>query len=141
LQDKKKKKRDLKTGCLVVQPLRNNGGAYGPRGGAQVNIGNCDNIWAEWDHNPSMGEISSTVFGSNEVCPTTGWPFLQAGAFDTTSSSATNTGSNKATTTTTKKVAVILNEAGESANYILNDEGKMIMTGSFRKYSRVDLRK
>lgn len=136
LQDKKKKKkkRDLKTSCLVVQPLRNNGGAYGPRGGAQVNIGNCDNIWAEWDHNPSMGEISSTVFGGNEVCLTTGWPFLQAGAFDTTSSSATNTGSNKATTTT-KKVAVILNEAGESANYILKDEGKMIMTGSIPPHS------
>ena len=133
LQDKKTKKRDSKTSCLVVQPLRNNGGAYGPRGGAQVNIGNCDDIWAEWDHNPSMGEISSTVFGGNEVCLTTGWPFLQVGAFDTTSSSATYTGSNKATTS--KKVVVILNEAGESANYILKDEGKMIMTGSIPPHS------
>ena len=98
-----------------------------------MNIGNCDDIWAEWDHNPSMGEISSTVFGGNEVCLTTGWPFLQVGAFDTTSSSATYTGSNKATTS--KKVVVILNEAGESANYILKDEGKMIMTGSIPPHS------
>lgn len=28
--------------CLVVQPLQNDGGAYGPRGGAQVIIGSCD---------------------------------------------------------------------------------------------------
>jgi glucosylceramidase len=81
-----------------------------------------------------MGEISSTIFGGNELCLTTGWPFLQVGAFDTTSSSATYTGSNKATTTT-KKVAVILNEAGESANYILKDKGKMIMTGSIPPHS------
>ena len=27
--------------CVVAQPLRNNGGANGPRGGAQVNIGDC----------------------------------------------------------------------------------------------------
>lgn len=31
--------------CLVVQPLKNNGGAYGPRGGAQVNIGDCSHEW------------------------------------------------------------------------------------------------
>ena len=31
--------------CLVVQPLRNNGGAHGPRGGAQVNIGDCSHAW------------------------------------------------------------------------------------------------
>ena len=28
--------------CLVVFSLTNNGGAYGPRGGAQVTIGKCD---------------------------------------------------------------------------------------------------
>ena len=28
--------------CLSVKPLENNGGAYGPRGGAQVVIGNCN---------------------------------------------------------------------------------------------------
>lgn len=27
--------------CLVAQPLQNNGGAYGPRGGAQLIIGSC----------------------------------------------------------------------------------------------------
>ena len=28
--------------CLVAKPLKGNGGAYGPRGGAQVTIGNCE---------------------------------------------------------------------------------------------------
>jgi glucosylceramidase len=28
--------------CLAVKPLENNGGAYGPRGGAQLVLGSCD---------------------------------------------------------------------------------------------------
>ena len=36
---------DSQKSCLVVQPLMNDGGAYGPRGGAQVNIGNCEHPW------------------------------------------------------------------------------------------------
>ena len=31
--------------CIIVQQLENNGGAYGPRCGAQVNIGECDHPW------------------------------------------------------------------------------------------------
>lgn len=31
--------------CIVAQPLMNGGGAYGPRGGAQVNIGDCSRPW------------------------------------------------------------------------------------------------
>lgn len=34
--------------CLIIQPLRNNGGAYGPRGGAQVNIGDCSHSWVSY---------------------------------------------------------------------------------------------
>lgn len=36
---------DASKSCLVAQPLMNNGGAYGPRGGAQVNIGDCSHEW------------------------------------------------------------------------------------------------
>ena len=108
---------DAKTSCLVVQPLRNNGGAYGPRGGAQVNIGSCENPWAEWVFDTSTGEIYSTIFG-DDVCLTTGWPFLQAGAFDT--SATGNTG----------KAAVILNESGEAANYVFKNKESTLLTAS-----------
>lgn len=116
----KNSKADSKKSCLVAQPLRNNGGAYGPRGGAQVNIGSCEQVWAEWIIDPSTGEIYSTVFDEfgGEVCLTTGWPFLQVGAFDTS------------VTGNTAKTAVILNEAGESANYVFKDKGKTILTAS-----------
>ena len=42
-------------------------------------------LQAEWVVDPSTGEIYSTVFEEfgGEVCLTTGWPFLQVGAFDT----------------------------------------------------------
>jgi glucosylceramidase len=93
-------------------------GAYGPKGGAQVNIGGCKEPWAEWVYDPSTGEISSTVFGG-EVCLTTGWPFLQVGSFDTKDA----------------KVAVILNEAGESANYVFRNKGKTVVTASIPPHS------
>jgi glucosylceramidase len=93
-------------------------GAYGPKGGAQVNIGGCKEPWAEWVYDPSTGEISSTVFGG-EVCLTTGWPFLQVGSFDTKDA----------------KVAVILNEAGESANYVFRNKGKTVVTAFIPPHS------
>lgn len=34
-------KSDPSQSCLVIEPLKNEGGAYGPRGGAQVTVGNC----------------------------------------------------------------------------------------------------
>ncbi|KAL7539273.1 hypothetical protein ACHAXR_009163 [Thalassiosira sp. AJA248-18] len=118
-------KADSKKSCLVAQPLRNIGGAYGPRGGAQVNIGSCEQPWAEWVIDPSTGEIYSTVFDEfgGEVCLTTGWPFLQVGAFDT------------AATGNTARAAVVLNEAGESANYVFKDKGKTILTASIPPHS------
>jgi glucosylceramidase len=97
-------------------------GAYGPRGGAQINIGSCEASWAEWVFDTSVGEIYSLAFG-DDVCLTTGWPFLQAGAFDTSA------------TGNTAKVAVILNEAGEAANYIFKDKDTILLTASIPPHS------
>jgi hypothetical protein len=56
------------------------------------------------------------------VCATTGWPFLQVGAF------IGPDGKNKS--------VVILNEASESANYILrNEEGEVFLTNSIQSHS------
>ena len=100
-------------------------GAYGPRGGAQVNIGSCDEPWAEWVFDPSTGEVYSTAFDEfgGEVCLTTGWPFLQVGAFDTSS------------TGNSANAAVILNEGGESANYVFKNKGKTVLTASIPPHS------
>jgi len=121
----KKSKADSKKTCLVAQPLMNNGGAYGPRGGAQINIGSCDHSESEWVFDPSTGEIYSTVFEEfgGEVCLTTGWPFLQVGAFDTSA------------TGNTANAAVILNEAGETANYVFKNNDKTILVGSIPPHS------
>jgi len=109
--------------CLVILPLENDGGAYGPLGGAQVTIGNCIDTSAVWSYNIEKGEISSHLFSSNvggeDVCLTTGWPFLQVGAFSKES----------------RKTVIILNEASEPANYILRHEGKVFMTNSIPAHS------
>lgn len=121
----KKSKVDAKKSCLVVQPLRNNGGAYGPRGGGQINVGDCSHSWAEWTFDTTTGEISSMAFEEvgGEVCVTTGWPFLQVGAFDTSSTG------DKA------NAVVVLNEAGEAANFILRNDGVEIMSSSIPPHS------
>ena len=106
-------------------PLHFDTGAYGPRGGAQVNLGSCDEPWAEWVIDPATGEIYSTAYADfgGEVCLTTGWPFLQVGAFDTSSTGKSD------------KTAVVLNEAGETANYVFKDNGKTILTASIPPHS------
>ena len=109
---------DSTESCLVVQELHNAGGAYGPRGGAQVAIGKCDSDAALWTFNSVTGEVASTFLG-DPVCMTTGWPFLQVGAFDTPTRSAIS-----------EKVVVVLNEAAQSANYVLKDGATVIMAGS-----------
>jgi glucosylceramidase len=112
--------------CLVVRKLSNNGGAYGPRGGAQVTIGGCTNSTSFWKVDSATGEISSYEFASlnnstglpNEsetVCMTTGWPFLQMGAF---------------TLPNGNKTLVLLNEAKSPANYALVDRAELILTGN-----------
>lgn len=50
---------------------------------------------------------------------TTGWPFLQMGAFQTP----------------TDKTVVILNEAAEGANYILRDKDDIVLTGAIPAHS------
>jgi O-glycosyl hydrolase len=111
------KKRDR---CLVIRDLHNEGGAYGPQGGAQVTLGSCTDVSAKWYIDQDTGEASSRYFrdhnGKNEVCMTTGWPFLQMGAFLTPHGEA-------------PKTVVILNEANDGANYVLNDENNNVLSG------------
>lgn len=111
---------DPSLSCLIVMPLDNNGGANGERGGAQVSIGDCRKSSAKWTFSDASGEISSHFFAEGEVCLTTGWPFLQIGAFQ-------NVGGSK--------TAVILNEADQAANYMLDDVNTVILTGSIPAHS------
>lgn len=67
--------------CLVILELHNGGGAYGPRGGGQISLGDCDSEAAKWSLDPESGEASSKYFGE-PVCLTTGWPFLQVSMID-----------------------------------------------------------
>ena len=48
---------------------------------------------------------------------TTGWPFLQIGAFETPNGES-------------KKTVVILNEARDAANYVLYDNDEPLLSGS-----------
>jgi glucosylceramidase len=107
--------------CLTILELENGGGSYGPLGGAQVTLGSCDDESAKWKLDLEAGTASSSYFAdensNNRVCITTGWPFLQMGAFLTPNGSF-------------PKTVVILNEAKDSANYALEDDGKVVLTGS-----------
>lgn len=118
--------------CMVIDELKNNGGAYGARGGAQVSLGDCSHPSANWIIDKDNGEASSLYFDradsydqndelvpdvSKEVCLTTGWPFLQMGAFLTPNGDA-------------PKTVVILNEAKDSANFALQDENGVVLTSS-----------
>jgi glucosylceramidase len=113
-----RKDKDL---CLVTRELHNGGGAYGPRGGAQVTLGNCNHESAKWILNRETGEASSEYFSvgdiKNTVCITTGWPFLQMGAFLTPNGEA-------------PKTVVILNEANSPANFALKDSDDVVLTAS-----------
>ena len=99
-----------RTTCLVIEELKNDGGAYGPRGGAQISLGDCASDEAMFEYDEASSEISSTFYADeeseNKVCMTTGWPFLQMGAFDTPHGEG-------------KKTVVILNEARDAANYAI----------------------
>jgi glucosylceramidase len=108
---------DAKTRCLVLQKLKNNGGAYGPRGGAQIAYGRCSSNAALWKYSDITREIISDYLLEGEVCMTTGWPFLQMNAF------LTPNGGNK-------KTVVVLNEARDAANYVLYNAGEPVLSGS-----------
>jgi glucosylceramidase len=107
--------------CVVIKKLENEGGAYGPRGGAQAALGKCTRDSAKWKLDLETGEASSAYFADensdNEVCLTTGWPFLQMGAFLTPNGESS-------------KTVVILNEASDAANFALKDENDIVLTGS-----------
>merc|ERR1712146_479319 len=102
--------------CLVLRNLKNDGGAYGPRGGAQVTFGHCDSPAAVWNYS-KKSEIISDYLPEGSVCMTTGWPFLQIGAFHTPNGESS-------------KTVVVLNEAKDSANYVLYDGDNLILSGS-----------
>jgi len=117
--------------CLIISPLENSGGAYGPLGGAQVTTGNCTDSMAVWNYDVERGEISSDFFTSRassldivgeDVCLTTGWPFLQVGAFSTPNGKKDT-------------AVVILNEASEPANYILRNYDDVRLTNSIPAHS------
>ena len=105
------------TECLVLQKLKNHGGAYGPRGGAQVALGQCTDESSLWKYDDVTGEMTSSFLSAGEVCMTTGWPFLQIGAFSTPNGES-------------EKTIVILNEAKDAANYVLYDEADAVLSGS-----------
>ena len=108
--------------CLAIEELKNDGGAYGTRGGSQVVLGNCSDPSAIWTLSEETGEISSSYFEEGEVCMTTGWPFLQMGAFLTPNGE-------------TKRTMVILNEAAEGANYIIRNKQDVVLTGVIPAHS------
>jgi len=69
--------------------------------------------------------LISSFFESDggDTCVTTGWPFLQVGAFVDSAK-----GKNK--------TVVVLNEASDPANYILRgDDGAIVMTNSIPAHS------
>lgn len=103
--------------CLVLKRLKNEGGAYGPKGGSQVAFGSCDSTSAEWSFSKETSEVISKELDEGQVCMTTGWPFLQMGAF------ATPNGESD-------KTVVLLNEARDSANYVLYDGDDILLSGS-----------
>jgi glucosylceramidase len=103
--------------CLVLRRLKNEGGAYGPKGGSQVALGPCTSSAAQWSYSEESGELISKELDEGEVCMTTGWPFLQMGAFTTPNGES-------------DKTVVLLNEARESANYILYDGDDILLSGS-----------
>ncbi len=57
------------------------------------------------------------------MCLTTGWPFLQVGAFLSPNSEGH------------KKVVVILNEASDAANLIVRDNDEVLVTSSIRPHA------
>lgn len=113
--------------CVVVQPLKSNGGAYGPRGGAQVTIGKCDQESAIWQLDKVSGEVISSFFDSDggDTCLTTGWPFLQVGAYIDREKK--------------KRTIIVLNEASDPANYVIRseDNNEILLTNSTDRKSVV----
>ncbi len=77
---------------------------------------------ALWKFIEKTGEIVSNFFDSGEVCLTTGWPFLQVGAFQNADE---DDGS---------WVIVVLNEANDSANFVLEADDA-VMSASIPAHS------
>jgi len=78
------------------------------------------NTQAIWKFTNKNGQVSSSFLNEKggSVCLTTGWPFLQVGAFVTPNSDESS------------NAMILLNEANEPANYVLRDGEKEIMSYS-----------
>ncbi len=77
-----------------------------------------------WRFIEETGEIISNYFESGDVCLTTGWPFLQVGAFQNG-----DEGDND-------NVVIVLNEANDSANFVLEIDGEIpIVSASIPAHS------
>lgn len=101
--------------CLGIRTLANDGGSYGPRGGAQATMLPCEDKSTMWSLSTETGEVSSAYFTEGNVCMTTGWPFLQAGVFDTTEVPGER--GNKIT-------MVVLNESEDDAAFVVRANDK-----------------
>ena len=83
----------------------------------------CYDPSALWSFSPETGEISSAVFLEGEVCMTTGWPFLQAGVFDT---SRVGTEEGMSHHRGGGLTLIVLNESKDDASFVVkgsNDIG------------------
>jgi glucosylceramidase len=96
---------------------RTSQGWQGAWGGGQITFGHCDSPAALWIYSQVTNEIISNDLPEGSVCMTTGWPFLQIGAFETPKGESA-------------KTVIVLNEAKDSANYVLYDGDDLILSGS-----------
>jgi len=82
------------------------------------------NTKAIWRFDESTGEVVSSFFEKEggDTCLTTGWPFLQVGAFVDKDEQ--------------NRTLIVLNEASDPANYVLRgDVGEILMTNSIPAHS------
>lgn len=103
--------------CLSLVRLSNSGGAYGVKGGSQVSFAPCAEPNTVWRYSAETHEVLSNYLVEGAVCMTTGWPFLQMGAFSTPNGESDNT-------------IVLLNEARDTANFVLYDGEDPLVSGS-----------
>mmetsp|Transcript_19896 Transcript_19896/g.45188 ORF Transcript_19896/g.45188 Transcript_19896/m.45188 type:complete len:821 (-) Transcript_19896:139-2601(-) len=99
--------------CLIIRRLANDGGGFGVEGGSQGTLGSCQDPSSIWYFDHATGEIRSKVFdlGGNEVCLTTGWPYLTTTAF---------LGPPVDEGGTQQTIVLVLNEADEGVTYELD---------------------
>jgi glucosylceramidase len=79
---------------------------------------------AIWKFDKVTGEVVSSLFRDDggDTCLTTGWPFLQVGAYIEKEGK--------------KRTIIVLNEASDPANYIIRgDDNEIMLTNSIPAHS------